>query len=64
MSPECTGSCIELPTALQAPEAAEVSIRRRPPEGLQHQPCGNKFQFEVLQSEDNKPRNILEEIVW
>ena len=47
-----------------AEQQAEVSIRRRPPEGLRHQPCGNDYQFEVVQSEDNKPRNILEEIVW
>ena len=48
----------------QGVEQPEVSIRRRPPEGLQHQPCGNQFQFEVHQTADNKPRNILEEIVW
>ncbi len=50
--------------AVQDLEQPEVSIRRRPPEGLQHQPCGNQFQFEVHQTADNKPRNILEEIVW
>lgn len=50
--------------AVQGLEQPEVSIRRRPPEGLQHQPCGNQFQFEVHQTADNKPRNILEEIVW
>ena len=40
-----------------------VMIRRRPPEGLEKQACG-PVDFKVPCTEDNKPRNILEEIVW
>ncbi|KAL6762005.1 indole-3-glycerol phosphate synthase-domain-containing protein [Haematococcus lacustris] len=43
---------------------SEVSIRRRPPMGTDSQPCGTtSFRVHGL-SEENKPRNILEEIVW
>eukprot|EP01025_Chloroclados_australasicus_P008482 TRINITY_DN1301_c0_g1_i1.p2 TRINITY_DN1301_c0_g1~~TRINITY_DN1301_c0_g1_i1.p2 ORF type:complete len:391 (-),score=52.87 TRINITY_DN1301_c0_g1_i1:503-1609(-) len=41
----------------------EVSIRRRPPQGINQQPCG-PVQFKVDVGDDNKPQNILEEIVW
>ncbi|GMH35854.1 hypothetical protein BSKO_03722 [Bryopsis sp. KO-2023] len=41
----------------------EVTIRRRPPFGVDKQPCG-PFQFKVDLDESNEPRNILEEIVW
>lgn len=41
----------------------EVTIRRRPPQGIDLQPCG-PVGFQVHLSEDNQPRNILEEIVW
>ena len=44
-------------------EEEEVTIRRRPPEGLDTQACG-PVDFKVPSSDDNKPRNILEEIVW
>ncbi|GAX74704.1 hypothetical protein CEUSTIGMA_g2152.t1 [Chlamydomonas eustigma] len=40
-----------------------VSIRRRPPSGGDRQACG-PFDFRVTGLDDNKPRNILEEIVW
>lgn len=40
-----------------------VTIRRRPPGGEERQACG-PFDFRVPGLEDNKPRNILEEIVW
>lgn len=50
----------------------EVSIRRRPPSGKDVHGCGRNLQFEVPSEEppqgweavDDKPRNILEEIVW
>jgi indole-3-glycerol phosphate synthase len=41
----------------------EVTIRRRPPEGIDSQACG-PVDFRVPSGADNKPRNILEEIVW
>lgn len=41
----------------------EVLIRRRPPHGTDTQPCG-PVDFKVPTDDDNKPRNILEEIVW
>jgi indole-3-glycerol phosphate synthase len=42
----------------------EVTIRRRPPAGIDTQPCG-AFDFKVGGlPEDAKPQNILEEIVW
>ena len=41
----------------------EVTIRRRPPHGIENQACG-PVDFKVPSTEDNKPRNILEEIVW
>lgn len=41
----------------------EVTIRRRPPEGIDTQACG-PVDFKVPGSDENKPRNILEEIVW
>lgn len=40
-----------------------TSIRRRPPSGVDKQPCG-PIAFQVDVDEDNAPRNILEEIVW
>jgi len=46
--------------------AGGVTIRRRPPRGKDAQGCGDLLQFEIptLGEEDDKPRNILEEIVW
>lgn len=42
----------------------EVLIRRRPPMGSDTQPCGpSTFRVNGL-PDDNKPRNILEEIIW
>lgn len=41
----------------------EVTIRRRPPEGIDTQACG-PVDFKVPSTDENKPRNILEEIVW
>eukprot|EP00892_Ulva_mutabilis_P006106 jgi/Ulvmu1/3868/UM018_0087.1 len=40
-----------------------TSIRRRPPMGVDKQPCG-PIAFQVEVDDDNAPRNILEEIVW
>lgn len=40
-----------------------MTIRRRPPHGIENQACG-PVDFKVPSTEDNKPRNILEEIVW
>lgn len=40
-----------------------VTIRRRPPRGNDTQPCG-PFDYRVRDMDDNKPANILEEIVW
>lgn len=45
------------------PYAQEVTIRRRPPHGIEKQKCG-PVDFKVPAAEANKPRNILEEIVW
>ena len=41
----------------------EVTIRRRPPYGVEKQNCG-PVDFKVPSTEENKPRNILEEIIW
>lgn len=43
--------------------ADEVTIRRRPPYGVERQNCG-PVDFQVPSTEENKPRNILEEIIW
>lgn len=43
-------------------EKPETTIRRHPPSGASAQPCG-VLEFRV-DLEDNKPKNILEEIVW
>jgi indole-3-glycerol phosphate synthase len=43
--------------------SSEVTIRRRPPEGVDTQACG-PVDFKVPSTDENKPRNILEEIVW
>jgi indole-3-glycerol phosphate synthase len=40
-----------------------TSIRRRPPMGVDSQPCG-PVAFRVETDDANAPRNILEEIVW
>ena len=40
-----------------------VTIRRRPPAGVGKHSCGSDFEFSVPDI-DNKPANILEEIVW
>ncbi len=52
-----------VPSAASADQDSEVTIRRRPPEGVDTQACG-PVDFKVPASEENKPRNILEEIVW
>jgi len=52
-----------LGTVCSAAADSEVTIRRRPPEGVDRQACG-PVDFKVPSSDDNKPRNILEEIVW
>lgn len=44
-------------------QASEVTIRRRPPHGIDRQPCG-PVDFTVKLQDENKPNNILEEIVW
>ena len=44
-------------------DSSAVTIRRRPPEGVDRQACG-PVDFKVPSTEENKPRNILEEIVW
>lgn len=41
----------------------QVTIRRRPPQGIDSQGCG-PVDFRVPSGEENKPRNVLEEIVW
>lgn len=47
----------------QDSSSSAVTIRRRPPEGVDRQACG-PVDFKVPSTEENKPRNILEEIVW
>ncbi|KAF5837594.1 indole-3-glycerol phosphate synthase-domain-containing protein [Dunaliella salina] len=41
-----------------------VSIRRRPPLGREIQPCGSLQMRVTGMPDENKPQNILEEIVW
>eukprot|EP01024_Parvocaulis_polyphysoides_P067369 TRINITY_DN8022_c0_g1_i1.p1 TRINITY_DN8022_c0_g1~~TRINITY_DN8022_c0_g1_i1.p1 ORF type:complete len:365 (+),score=60.95 TRINITY_DN8022_c0_g1_i1:189-1283(+) len=41
----------------------EVSIRRRPPKGTYKQGCG-PIEFNIDVGDENKPQNILEEIIW
>lgn len=43
---------------------SEVTIRRYPPGGKDKQSAGSLLQFEIPAEDDEKPRNILEEIVW
>merc|ERR1711977_149768 len=50
--------------AQSAQSSSEVTIRRYPPAGKDKQSCGRLLEFEVPGEEDEKPRNILEEIVW
>ena len=48
-------------------DADGTSIRRRPPRGVDTQPCGPmtfKVDTDADTGGDNTPRNILEEIVW
>ena len=40
-----------------------MTIRRRPPHGIENQACG-PVDFKVPALGDNEPRNILEEIIW
>ncbi|KAL3141750.1 hypothetical protein ABBQ32_004431 [Trebouxia sp. C0010 RCD-2024] len=61
-------TCSSTPTPVkeaQRPASKDtgVYIRRRAPEGIGSQGCG-PVDFKVIQTEENKPRNILEEIVW
>lgn len=59
----CVASAAEVksPQALQ-PEQ-EVTIRRRPPSGYHQQACG-PLKFQTDATDENTPRNILEEIIW
>eukprot|EP00227_Mantoniella_beaufortii_P011191 CAMPEP_0197591656 /NCGR_PEP_ID=MMETSP1326-20131121/13838_1 /TAXON_ID=1155430 /ORGANISM="Genus nov. species nov., Strain RCC2288" /LENGTH=361 /DNA_ID=CAMNT_0043157195 /DNA_START=165 /DNA_END=1250 /DNA_ORIENTATION=- len=64
--------------SVKDPVVSEVSIRRRPPNGLSMHNVGTEngspgFAFKMeainqngerIENTDNKPRNILEEIVW
>jgi len=50
--------------AKSAQSSSEVSIRRYPPAGRDKQSAGSLLQFEIPGEDDEKPRNILEEIVW
>lgn len=54
----CISECVCLKAGSEG-----TSIRRRPPSGVDKQPCG-PIAFQVDVDEDNAPRNILEEIVW
>lgn len=56
----CTRRDVRVMAASEA--KPETTIRRHPPSGAATQPCG-VMQFRV-DVEGNKPRNILEEIVW
>lgn len=47
-----------------AEQSSEVTIRRYPPAGKDKQSAGSLLQFEIPGEDDEKPRNILEEIVW
>jgi indole-3-glycerol phosphate synthase len=61
--------CSATATSLEAdaPQAVqqeqEVTIRRRPPSGVQQQGCG-PMKFRTEKNDGNTPRNILEEIIW
>ena len=62
------------PSTSSSGSPEEVSIRRRPPNGAATHDVGSTFNFladtlidadgRYQENEDNKPRNILEEIVW
>jgi hypothetical protein len=71
----CGVSTVVLAAISSDPSAPteEVSIRRRRPSGNAKLDCGKNFDFkleaidasgEYVDNEENKPRNILEEIVW
>jgi Indole-3-glycerol phosphate synthase len=71
----CGASTVVLAAISSDPSAPteEVSIRRRRPSGNAKLDCGKNFDFkleaidasgEYVDNEENKPRNILEEIVW
>ena len=62
-APAKATSADDTTNATNASTSSEVTIRRRPPEGVDRQACG-PVDFKVPSSDDNKPRNILEEIVW
>lgn len=49
--------------AVEAVPAPEVTIRRRPPSGSYDHSCG-ALKFHTTSTDDNQPRNILEEIIW
>ncbi|KAI3431529.1 hypothetical protein D9Q98_004579 [Chlorella vulgaris] len=54
-------------SATAAGTSEEVTIRRRPPHGIEAQACGPvdfKVALQDDRAEENQPRNILEEIVW
>eukprot|EP00798_Chlamydomonas_sp_ICE-L_P023719 gene23719-9270_t len=56
---------VSVRTAAAATEELQdgVTIRRRPPHGKDTQSCG-PFDYKVDIGVENKPQNILEEIVW
>ncbi|KAG2427247.1 hypothetical protein HXX76_012443 [Chlamydomonas incerta] len=59
-----TRCSVRVTCSAQTTMSGEVTIRRRPPHGLETQPCGpHAFRVGGLPDE-NKPQNILEEIVW
>lgn len=60
------GANLSVPAGVQV-DADGTSIRRRPPRGVDSQPCGPMVFTVDTDAEtggDNAPRNILEEIVW
>ncbi|KAG7670467.1 putative Indole-3-glycerol phosphate synthase, chloroplastic [Nannochloris sp. 'desiccata'] len=54
---------MKISAAAASDATEEVVIRRRPPHGIENQACG-PVDFKVPMTDDNKPNNILEEIVW
>lgn len=59
-----SGNGRRLVMARSATQDSGVTIRRYPPAGKDKQSAGSLLQFEVPGEEDEKPANILEEIVW
>lgn len=72
-SPFSSGSLTAERAPPQTDGSEEVSIRRRRPAGANKLECGPTFDFlmetvdkdgKYVENTDNRPRNILEEIVW